>query len=331
MTRRPGAARWRRPGQESLHAPHRRADGRFFNPWQPRERAWHDFVYWLLAKNSLGEQALNPPPTPRTPNDGAYISDPAAPPAVTWVGHASFVAQLGGAPVITDPFFGPQAGPVSRQTPPAFGPEKLPAGTVALISHNHYDHLDQPSVAALGGRAVFLCPLGLGELLGQMGAQKVHELDWWQSLTIEGTTFTCLPAQHWSRRLGQGYNQSLWCAWLIERGRRRVFYGGDSGYFIGYREIGRRYPGIDVALLCVGAYLPRWFMHYAHQDPAEALEAARDLGAARLLPGHWGSLRLGDEPPAWLLRDLERLRPPGAPPRSPEIVTLAVGGRLPLD
>lgn len=325
---------WRRQVEaaptQALYAPHRDGDGRFFNPWAPREHDWRSLIYWLLAKNSLGAQAQEAPPTPRVDNDGAQLAGPAAR-GITWVGHASFVVQLGGPPVITDPFFGEYAGPARRVVPPAFGPEKLPAGSVALISHNHYDHLDEPSVAAMGGRAVFLAPLGLGELLGQMGARQVHELDWWQSITVEGTTFTCLPAQHWSLRMRQGYNKSLWCAWLIERDGRRVFFGGDSGYFMGYREIGRRYPGIEVALLSVGAYLPRWFMHYAHLDPAEAVQAARDLGARRLLPGHWGSLKLGDEPVGWLPGELARLEQQRPPQANPQITILPVGGHLPLD
>ncbi|MFH1034212.1 MAG: MBL fold metallo-hydrolase [Pseudomonadota bacterium] len=345
-----------------LYAPHQDSQGRFFNPWQPRERSWGDLLYWLLSRNSLGDQGQSAPAVPVLANDGAQLADATAnasdiagnlgqePPdqartttptdplspspghrAVTWIGHATFAVQLGGPPVITDPFFGDRAGPVRRRTPPAFGPEKVPAGAVALISHNHYDHLDAPSVAALGGRVIFLCPLGLGELLSEMGARQVHELDWWQSLTIEGTTFTCLPAQHWSLRLGQAYNRSLWCSWLLERHGRRVFFSGDSGYFIGYREIGRRYPGIDAALISVGAYLPRWFMHYAHMDPAEALAAARDLGAKRLVPGHWGALQLGDEPISWLPGDLARAgqgRPPGANPR---VTILPVGGSLTLE
>ncbi len=347
-----------------LYAPHQDPQGRFFNPWQPREHSWWNLIYWLLSANSLGDRRGQAPEVPRQANDGAYLALPVASvpnisarpqrepptpaegiaptdplsasrgrqaPGITWIGHATFAVQLGGPPVITDPFFGPRAGPARRQVPPAFGPEKVPAGAVALISHNHYDHLDAFSVAALGDRVIFLCPLGLKTLLGELGARQVRELDWWQSLTIEGTTFTCLPAQHWSLRLGQGYNMSLWCSWLIERGGRRVFFSGDSGYFIGFGEIGRRYPGIDAALISVGAYLPRWFMHYAHLDPAEALAAARDLGAKALVPGHWGAVQLGDEPLAWVLGDLKaasRQRPPTA---NPQLTILPVGGRLSLD
>jgi len=144
---------------------------------------------------------------------------------------------------------------------------------------------------------------------------------------VGGTRFTCLPAQHWSRRFGQGTNETLWCSWLMERGGRKVYYGGDSGYFKGYHEFGRRYPGIDVALLPIGAFLPRWFMHYPHMNIPEVLRAFADLGARYLVPTQWGVLELGDEPAAWPAAVLRE-----AAAERPELVSrvaiLPVGGRL---
>lgn len=311
-----------------LHAPHRQEDGRFFNPWQPLDRPAWDILTWLLTKNSLAQEPAEP--TPVEANDGAYLADPAAPPSLTWIGHATFALQWTGQVVVTDPFFSQRALFVKRRVPPAFGPEKIPAGAVALISHNHPDHLDGDSVAALGGRVTFLCPLGLKELLGDMGAAKVTELDWWQSVEVDGTRFTCLPAQHWSRRLNQGFNRSLWCTWLMERGGRRVFFAGDTGYFVGFKEFGRLWPGLDLAILPLGASQPRWFMHYVHMDAAEALTALDDLGAKRMVPGHWGVIKLGDEPPSWPLQDL-RARLQGRPELAARVRPLPVGGRLALE
>ncbi len=314
----------------ALRAPHRDpVSGVFFNPWIEDQRRWWELWRWVLSANTT------PPGTPDQPapvvvNSGDYLADPAAPPSLTWIGHASYALQWGGPVVVTDPLFGPRAAVVSRRVPPAFGPEKIPAGAVALISHNHYDHLDAQSVAALGRRVRFLCPLGLKDLLGEMGATQVTELDWSESLEIDGTRFTCLPAQHWSRRFGQGLNQSLWCAWLVERDGRRVFYGGDSGYFVGFREYGRLWPGIDIALMPVGAYLPRWFMHYAHMDPAEVLAASRDLGAKVVVPTQWGVLKLGDEPAAWPAQALAELAAGQADWRG-RVALMPVGGRLGLD
>lgn len=314
----------------ALYAPHRRPDGAFFNPWQPEDRSRWSFWRWVLSRNSLGEDAGNDPDTPVQANDGAYLRDSNAPDSLTWVGHATFALQWSGQVVLTDPFFSQRAAVVKRKVPAPFGPQAVPEGAVVLISHNHYDHLDADSLEALLPRAgVTLCPLGLGPLLRELGAKEVRELDWWQSVEVGGTRFTCLPAQHWTRRLGQGYNEVLWCAWLMERGGRKIFFGADSGYFVGYREIGRRYPGIDLALLPMGAYQPRWFMHYAHMNPPEVVQAFQDLGARLLIPMQWGVMPLGDEPPAWPLKDLENyLR--DRPKLKTRLQALPVGGRLML-
>ena len=201
---------------------------------------------------------------------------------------------------------------------------------MVVLSHNHYDHLDAASIEALAPRCRFLCPLGLGEFLRKRGARDVIELDWWQTAEIGGTVFTFLPAQHWSRRFGMGWNETLWGSWLLERDDWKVYFGGDSGYFKGYREFGRRFPGIDVALIGVGAYAPRWFMHYAHMDVPETVRAFRELGARYLVPTQSGVLGLGDEPAARPALELERAA--AADPWLREwLRVLPVGGRLFLD
>jgi L-ascorbate metabolism protein UlaG (beta-lactamase superfamily) len=124
----------------------------------------------------------------------------------------------------------------------------------------------------------------------------VVELDWWQSAERGRFTITCLPSQHWSRRIELGTNRSLWCTWLIDSGKRRYFFAGDTGYFAGFAEYGRRFGPIDVALLPIGAYEPRWFMRWQHMDPQEAVQAYRDLRANTMLGMHWGTFDLTDEP-----------------------------------
>ena len=313
-----------------LYAPHRDSEGRFYNPWLRQDKSTWDLLRWWLSSNSLPQLKDQRYPLPVQANDGAYLGNPHAPASLTWVGHATYVVQWGGQVVLTDPFFGERAAVVGRKVPPAFGPQALPPGLVVLISHNHYDHLDSDAVAALGDKAsLFLCPLGLGQTLRDMGAKRVRELDWWQSAEVGGSRFTFLPTQHWSRRFGQGYNESLWGAWLMERGQEKIFYGGDSGYFKGFAEIGRRWPGIDLALIGIGAYEPRWFMHYAHLNVPEMFQAFADLGAKRLVPTQWGVLKLGDEPAAWPaqeIRDYVKTHPRWAG----RVVLLPVGGRLTL-
>ena len=146
-----------------LYAPHRDADGRFFNPWLVQDKSTWDLFRWWLSSSSLGDMKDEDYPVPTVVNNGAYLRDPKAPASLTWVGHATYVVQWGGQVVLTDPFFSGSAAVVGRNAPPAFGLDALPRGVVVLISHNHYDHLDSDAVAALAGKAsLFLCPLGLG-------------------------------------------------------------------------------------------------------------------------------------------------------------------------
>jgi N-acyl-phosphatidylethanolamine-hydrolysing phospholipase D len=315
----------------ALYAAHRRPDGSFYNPWLPENRPWWSFWRWVLSENSLGPAAKQNPSTPIEQNNGAYLSDADAPDSLTWVGHATFVMQWSGQVVVIDPFFSEYAAVVKRNVPPAFGTEAIPDGAIVLISHNHYDHMDSGSLEALLPRAgLVLCPLGLGEFLHGVGATQVRELDWWQSVEINGSRFTCLPTQHWSRRFGQSYNQTLWCAWLMERDNKKIFYGADSGYFIGYREFGRKFPHIDIALLPLGAYYPRWFMHYAHMNLPEAMQAFSDLKARLMVPMQWGVLDLGDEPAALPRIELENYLAEHSKLKE-RVKLLPVGGRLLLD
>jgi L-ascorbate metabolism protein UlaG (beta-lactamase superfamily) len=131
-------------------------------------------------------------------------------------------------------------------------------------------------------------------------------MDWWQSIDAgNGVTLDCLPAQHWSRRIGQPVNSTLWASFLLRTPGPSVYYGADSGYFVGYREFGRRFAGIDYALLSTTAYHPRWFMHYAHVNIEEALEAFKEIGARYFIPTQWGTFRLGDEPAGYPALELK--------------------------
>ncbi len=287
-----------------LYGPHQRPDGTYFNPWDDTERG--GFLRWVLSRNPYDDLGEKTSPALHVTNDGSSLAAGDGGFSVTWIGHATFALKMGGPVVLTDPFFTRRAAIVRREAPPAFGPEAIPEGTVVVISHNHYDHLDAGSLEALADRCVFLVPMGLKEFVEARGAREVRELDWYESVEIRGLRLTFLPTQHWSRRLGQARNATLWGAWLVEKDGKAVYYGGDSGYFKGYRDLGANHPGIDVALLPIGAYEPRWFMHYAHLDIPEALRAFEDIGAAAMIPTQWGVLTLGDEPaghPVKVLRE----------------------------
>ena len=157
--------------------------------------------------------------------------------------------------------------------------------------------------ASVGGYV----PKGLADWFRARGREDVIELDGWESARRGRFTITCLPSQHWSRRLGQAEGETLWCAWLVDSGDYRYFFAGDTGYFEGFEEYGRRFAPIDVAMLPIGAYEPRWFMAYQHMDPAQAYQAFLDLRARAMLAMHWGTFDLTDEPLDWPPQELARV------------------------
>jgi len=229
---------------------------------------------------------------------------------ITWIGHSTFLLRLQGEYWLIDPIFSERALLPKRVTPPAMAGKELKDLTSrvnVLISHNHYDHLDVESIRSLPQDSRIYVPLGLKKYVESFHKGSVQELDWWQEIDLgEGKKLICLPAQHWSRRIGQGYNETLWASFLLVTPETSIFYGGDSGYFIGYKEFGRKFPHIDYALLSTTAYHPRWFMHYAHKSSAEAIDAFNDLGAQHFIPTQWGTFALGDEPPGYPALDLKR-------------------------
>lgn len=205
----------------------------------------------------------------------------------------------------------------------------MPPDAVAVVSHDHYDHLDRWTVRRLPDTVEWLVPLGLGGWLRRQGVRRVHELDWWQSAERRGWTLTCLPAQHWSNRISHPRNSTLWCSWLLEAAGRRHYFAGDSGYFPGFAEIGRRFPGLDLALLPIGAYEPRWFMSYQHMNPPEALRAFHDLGARRMAGMHWGTFDLTDEPVDLAPKVLAQVLGDGG--RDDRVRSMAIGERWVAD
>lgn len=284
------------------------SDGRFRNPadW-PRRSGLRGFLRWQLA----GRPSVQPPgfTPPLVSNDGARLRTEREHPSVTWIGHATLLLQANGVSVLTDPIFSERiSGFVRRLAPPGIALENLPPIDLALISHNHRDHLDEPSVLALGSGVQFAVPLGLGAWFKRRGLTRVLELDWWQSAEFApGARVTLVPAQHWSQRSLGDVNTTLWGGFVIETAHARFYFAGDTGYPAAFSEIGARCPGIDYALLPIGAYEPRWFMQPQHMSPADAASAFRELRARFLVPMHWGTFRLTDEPldePPRLLREV---------------------------
>jgi N-acyl-phosphatidylethanolamine-hydrolysing phospholipase D len=291
---RAGAQEARAAGDGALFARHF-ADGEFFNPWERMSFSmWRGLRWWLLDRNPHDKSRT--PLVPRVHNTGRHLAEPAAAPTITWVGHATLAIHEGREVVLTDPHFGERALWPRRLHPPGIPVGAVPDHAIAVISHTHYDHLDEPSVRALPASVTWFVPLGVGRFIRAWGRERVVELDWWQSARHGEWTLTCLPSQHWSLRWGQARNETLWCSWLIDSGRHRYYFAGDTGWFEGFAEYGRRFAPIDAALLPIGAYEPRWFMRYQHMNPDEAYQAFLALRARYMVAMHWGTFDLTDEP-----------------------------------
>ncbi|WNG14323.1 MBL fold metallo-hydrolase [Cystobacter fuscus] len=222
---------------------------------------------------------------PPAPGEGARL---------TWLGHASWLVQLEGVSLLIDPVLRDSIpGFIRRNVPPGVPTGQLPPIQATLVSHNHYDHLDLPTVRQVG--APVIGGLGLTRYFQRTGL-SVTELDWWGSTRVGPVTVHFVPAQHWSRRGLADVNETLWGGFVVEGGGTRVYHSGDTAYFAGFREIGQRFPGIEAALLPIGAYDPEWFMEKQHMNPEQAVQAYEDLGARRFLAMHWGTFKLTDEP-----------------------------------
>jgi L-ascorbate metabolism protein UlaG (beta-lactamase superfamily) len=277
----------------------RHFDGkRFYNPGAPQAMGIREVLRW--------KRTSRPEPSP------AFVSDveQSIPPSrvegsglrATLVNHSTVLLQQRDVSILTDPIWSERASPLSwagprRRRKPGVSWESLPPIDVALLSHNHYDHLDLPTLRRLGARgdSTFIVPSGVARLLRSQRIGPVHEVDWGESLPLAGLTIHCVPAFHFSSRGIFDRNRTLWCGYMIECPERRIYFAGDTAFGPHFAQIREQFGSPNLALLPIGAYEPRWFMSPVHMGPDEAVRAHGILAPETSIAIHHGTFQLADE------------------------------------
>jgi L-ascorbate metabolism protein UlaG (beta-lactamase superfamily) len=274
-------------------------DGRrFFNPGEPsRTRGLLQILRWRMRSGRITWTRPSPDPAFAPPP----LDVPPGRVAISYINHASFLIRFPGTVVLTDPIFSQRCSPVSwagpqRVRPPGISLDDLPRPDVVLLSHNHYDHMDLPSLRAIHRRHAprFITTLGNARALARQGI-RATELDWWQAADHGPLCITATPARHFAARTPFDRNRTLWAGFMIRAEGGQLLFAGDSGAGSHWAEITARLGPPGVALLPIGAYEPRWFMGAVHMNPAEAVEAHRMLGTRRSIGMHFGTFQLTDE------------------------------------
>lgn len=277
-----------------------------------------DLLRWQVVDRLAGRRRIDRTNFTMPSATGGAAAFRTAGPRLAWIGHATFVMRLGGQMIATDPVWSQGIHTVSREAPAGIGLDELPPIDIVTVSHSHYDHMDLPTLRRIGKDATYVVPKDNAAILRSAGLPQVVELEWWESHEIGDVRVTLVPSQHWSMRSPFDKNRRLWGGFVYESDEATAYHAGDTAFSEDvFREIGERFPGIDAAMLPIGAYDPAWFMQPQHQNPEEAGRAFELLGARRFVAMHWGTFRLTDEPLGepperlaawWTERDLPRDR-----------------------
>ena len=300
------APTYRGPASDSGHY-----DGkRFHNLDGVKARGLKDVIKWAMTEEpgpwkelSLTDITYENPPEAKI-TDGIKI---------TFVNHATFLIQVDGLNILTDPIWSYRASPFQwigpkRMRPPGIRFEDLPEIDLVLISHNHYDHLDIHTLIKLKESfdPLIITPLGVSLYLKENGITKTIELDWWNKNQIkDSTSVSAVPAQHFSGRGLTDRDKTLWAGYVLQTPSGNIYFAGDTGYDGFFKEIGQRFSPINVALIPIGAYKPRWFMSPIHVDPAEAVQIHQDVGAHQSIGMHFGTFPLADDGMDEPVKDLD--------------------------
>lgn len=285
---------------------------KFGHPYHTKGRALIDVIKWSLTGDrgewtQITEQSNYPAPPPQATSDEI---------AVTFVNHSTFLIQVEGLNILTDPVWSNRASPYSwigpkRMRPPGLQLDDLPEIDMVLLSHNHYDHLDLPTILQLTKRfdPYFVTSLGIKPFLHKNGIGKVSELDWWDEYTFnDKLTITGTPAKHFSGRGVLDRDKTLWCGFMLQAGGKTIYFVGDTAYGNFFTKIGDRFPNIDLSFIPIGAYKPQWFMSPIHCNPDEAVHIHQDVKSARSIAMHFGTFPLADEGQNEPLCDLAKAR-----------------------
>ncbi|HAG90574.1 MAG TPA: hydrolase [Bdellovibrionales bacterium] len=288
---------------------------KFFNPGHRSHKSFLDVLKWKLTETSV------PWPEEISLTSAPWENKKVSPGKVrvTYVNHASILIQSSTQTILTDPVYSKRVSPLSwagpkRRKLPGIPFENLPPIDVVLISHNHYDHMDKETLRRLQerGNPLVLAPLGDCRVLEDISGLRCEELDWWQKRAVDEVQIEFCPAQHWSARGMFDRNESLWGSYALQVEGKTIYFAGDTGFGNHFEAIAKRYPQVDLALLPIGAYAPRWFSKDHHLNPEEAVKAHQVLGAKKSLGIHFGTFKLTDEayeePAQRLSEELERLK-----------------------
>ncbi|MDQ7783754.1 MAG: MBL fold metallo-hydrolase [Desulfomonilaceae bacterium] len=302
--------------QDSMKAHHTR-DG-FRNIHKNVEPGFLGFLKWRWDRFWMDLPNPESFTFPMAKNDPSFLKSNREHATLTWIGHATVLVQMEGKNILTDPHFSDRASPVSwigpkRVVPPGLSLEDLPHVDIVVISHDHYDSLDTPTVRRLierpgGDRTTFYVPLGLKAWFDGLGIKRVFELDWWEGRNEDGLEIIAVPVHHWSKRGLISRNRTLWAGWVVKGQDFSFFFAGDSGYKPVFKEIGERLGPFDLSVIPIGAYEPRWFMKYHHMSPSEAVRVHLDVGSKKSVGVHWGTFPLTDEPLDEPPRELAKAR-----------------------
>lgn len=291
-------------------------------------------IKWRMGYTDSPEPPRSPVPyTPvYTEPDFTVITNPDLEKIhITWVGHATFLIQVAGISILTDPIWSERASPLPwalgprRQSRPGMRFEDLPPIDLVLVSHTHYDHLDRPTIKRLGDAPHYVIPTNMSKWFHDLGIEKTTELTWWQEKKFGDITITSVPANHWSKRNLIGTGGAGWGGFVISAPTGSVYFAGDTGAHSEYfKEIAKRFAPIDVSLIPIGAYYPQWIFGRYHVDPHDAVVIHKEVGSKHSIGMHWGTFKLTEEPlgePPLLLA--QEVTAAGLPPDS--FVTISIG------